>query len=80
MKVRLIQMIDGQMVKSEFESEGMVAAIELRGFRQRGFNNRAGQMREELRGWATFERLAGPMWDGDAIRYEDAASNAALST
>ncbi len=37
-------------------------------------------LRAELQGQPVFRGLLGPMWDGDAIRYEDQASNDFLST
>jgi hypothetical protein len=52
------------------------AAVE--GFRCRGFNSNASQ-RQELQGAPKFTGLIGPMWDGDAIRYECSATYAELS-
>jgi hypothetical protein len=49
-----------------------------RGFQCRGFNSNASQ-RLELQGAPKFTGLLGPMWDGDAIRYECSATYAELS-
>lgn len=52
------------------------AAVE--GFHCRGFNSNPAQ-RLELQGAPKFTGLTGPMWDGDAIRYECSALYAELS-
>lgn len=52
------------------------AAVE--GFQCRGFNANPSQ-RLELQGAPKFNGLTGPMWDGDAIRYESSAVYAELS-
>lgn len=43
------------------------------GYAFRGFNANSAQ-REELQGQPKFTGLLGPMWDQDAIRYEDQAA------
>lgn len=68
--------------KSTEKKEGDVATLiedmKALGFAHTGFNHNP-QQREELQGQPKFEDLAGPMWDGDAIRYEDWASYEILS-
>ncbi len=78
MNYKLIQTVEGRMIASEFTEENFLAAMEVRGFQVEGFNDNHRQ-REELIGQPKFKGLAGPMWDGDKIRYEDWASNDALS-
>ena len=75
---RLIQMVDDQMVKTEFTEENILPAMEMRGFVLRGINRNPKQ-REELQGTPVFVGVCGPMWDGDAVRYEDNASYERLS-
>jgi len=66
MKARLIQLIDGQFIRTDFDEKAdLVAAMELRGFTFAGFNHNPRQ-RAELQGAPRFRELAGPMWDGDA--------------
>lgn len=72
MKYRLIQEVDGQMIRSEFQGDNVFPAMEVRGFAHTGFNNNAKQ-RAELQGAPKFAGVLGPMWDGDAIRYETKA-------
>lgn len=70
-KVRLIQTVDGVSIRSEFGPEvDLVAAMEVRGYAFLKLNRNPNQ-RAELQGVPKFEGLNGPMWDGDAIRYED---------
>lgn len=76
---RLVQMIDGQMIVSTFGPEvDVIAAMEIRGYPFARLNANPRQ-RAELQGAPVFANLAGPMWDGDALRYEDSAANDALS-
>lgn len=79
MKYRLIQYVDGSWLKSEFDDENLIPAMEIRGFDLAGVNNNP-RHRAELQGAPRFAKLVGPMWDGDAIRYEDPAANDVLST
>jgi hypothetical protein len=76
--VRLIQMVEGHMIRSEFQPENVLPAMAIRGFEPVRPFSRPG-VRAELQGAPVFEGLCGPMWDGDAIRYEDRASNDAIS-
>ena len=76
MKYRVIQMVEGRMMS--WETLDILAAMEVRDVKQTGFCRRRG-LREELQGQPEFAGFCGPMWDGDAIRYEDVASYARLS-
>lgn len=78
MKYKLVQEIDGKMIASEFVGDNIYAAMEIRGFEFDGFNEGCGQ-RAELKGQPKFKGVAGPMWDGDGIRYEDWKSYERLS-
>lgn len=78
MKYKLIQMIDGMMVASEFDEANVIAAMDARGFKVVGWNQNPHQ-RVELQARPIFEGVVGPMFDGGFIRYEDGASNNALS-
>jgi hypothetical protein len=76
---RLIQSVDGELVRVDFGPEtDVVAAMEARGYTFTGLNANPRQ-RLELQGAPKFRELCGPMWDGDALRYEDTAAYAALS-
>lgn len=78
MKVRLIQTVEGRMIKTEFDALYILDNMEIRGYHFSRLNNNPRQ-RAELQGQPVFSGLVGPMWDGDAIRYEDRASNDSLS-
>lgn len=78
MKARLIQFIDGKWLTAEFEASQARAEIERRGFTFTGLNTNPRQ-RVELQGQPKFKGLLGPMWDGDAVRYEDQGAYDALS-
>lgn len=76
---RLVQMVDGAFTTSTFGPESdLIAAMEVRGFTFAGVNNNPRQ-RAELQGAPKFAGVCGPMWDGDALRYEDQSSYNALS-
>ena len=77
---RLVRTVkDAGMVREDFgPAVDLIAAMEVRGYGFAGLNSNPRQ-RAELQGQPKFYGLCGPMWDGDAIRYEDAAANAALS-
>ena len=79
MKYRIIQNVEGQFFKTEVEGDNIFLAAEVRGFAFVKLNNNKRQ-RAELQGQPIFAGLCGPMWDGDAIRYEDQISNDILST
>lgn len=78
MKFRLVQCIEGQFVVSEFDENNVLAAMDVRGFVLAGVNENR-HHRAELQGAPIFSDVCGPMWDGDAIRYEDRAAYARLS-
>ncbi len=78
MKYRVIQMIGGNITKREYSRDALMKSMEVRQCRYLGDNDNPRQ-REELQGHPRFERFSGPMWDGDAVRYEDTKSYAALS-
>ncbi len=75
---RLIQLIEGHWIRSEFTDENVLPAMEVRGFVFSGVNQNKGN-REELQGAPRFSGVLGPMWDGDAIRYESREAYARLS-
>lgn len=78
-KARLIQTVDGMTLRNDFGPEvDLVLAMEVRGYKFRGYNSNPRQ-RAELQGAPKFVGLNGPMWDGDAIRYEDPATTKAVS-
>ena len=66
---RLIQMVDGLALVSNFTAENIIIAMEVRGYEFIGFNTNARQ-RAELQGAPKFRGVNGPMWDGDKLRYE----------
>jgi len=68
-KYRLIQMMDGQMVRSEFTGANVYDAMEARGYKFLELNT-CRSNRVELQLQPIFSGLCGPMWDEDAIRYE----------
>ena len=77
---RLVRMVDDQMIREDFGPQAdLIAAMEIRGFVFTS-SNFSGRQRAELQGQPRFAGLLGPMWDGDAIRYECAESNAMLSS
>ena len=77
MKYRIIQMVDGTMVKTE--PTDIFAWAEAAGVEIVKLNANPRQ-RAELQGEPILATFCGPMWDGDAIRYEDQESNDRLST
>lgn len=56
----------------------IIAFMEGRGHKVTGYNN-SPIGRAELKGQPEFAAFAGPMWDGDAVRYEDWATYNLLS-
>lgn len=78
MKYRLVQCVEGRFITSEFDDTNVIPAIEARGysFSRQNFNHRT---RAELQGAPVFSGLAGPMWDGNAVRYEDTEATIRLS-
>jgi hypothetical protein len=77
MKYRIVQNIEGAFLTTEVED--IFAAAEVRGFSFVKLADRK-SLRPELQGQPIFAELCGPMWDGDAVRYEDQRSYDILST
>lgn len=81
MKYRIIYMVEDNFTVIEFDAdtpeEAITAAAE-NGFDFRSFNTNRAQ-REQLIGQPKFHGLLGPMWDGDALRYEDQATYREIS-
>lgn len=75
MKYRIVTTKHGVM---ELTEEQLFPALEVRGYHFTKFNESKFQ-REEIRNAPKFSGLLGPMWDGDAVRYEDAETYKALS-
>jgi hypothetical protein len=71
MKVILVRKIDKEMLRDEFETDDLIAAMEARGFKHAGFEPAHPQVRQVLHGKPKFDGLAGPMWNGDGLRYEN---------
>ncbi len=70
-KVRLVRYLpEIGWLQEESKIENVEAFMGVRGFHPRGYNNNPRQ-RKELQGMPVFSSVAGPMWDGDAIRYEN---------
>lgn len=79
MKYRIVQRIEGMWVKSEVEPKNLHAWASVRGYTVSHINKNPRQ-RAELQEQPVFSGLVGPMWDGDAIRYEDQTAHDILST
>jgi len=78
MKYRLVQTVENQLVVSEFDSDNVLSAMQIRGFEYIRLNYNS-RHRAELQEQPIFTGVLGPMWDGDAIRYEDSATYRTLS-
>ena len=78
MKYRLVQTIENRLIVSEFDSDNILPAFEVRGLVLRGTNDNQ-RHRKELQGQPIFTGVLGPMWDGDAVRYEDQQTYNTLS-
>lgn len=63
----------------ECEINNVISRAKELGFDHMGYNDNNRQ-RLELQNQPTFDGLMGPMWDGDAIRYESCAVYRKLST
>jgi hypothetical protein len=79
MKARIIQLVEGQWFTHEVEADNLIPFMAVRGHEFTGFNNNRPRQREELQGQPMFKGMYGPMWDGDAIRYESPEAYAKLS-
>jgi hypothetical protein len=78
MKARIIQTVDGEYIATTVDADNLIAAMEVRGFAFLRLNDNDRQ-RVELRGQPKFKGINGPMWDGDAIRYECPETYSSLS-
>jgi hypothetical protein len=78
MKARIIIKTEGQYIRYDIEADTLIPFMEIRGYKFSRYNDSSRQ-REELRGQPAFMGIAGPMWDGDAIRYECAETNRDMS-
>ena len=81
MNYRIITTVEPEFFVAEFGSDTVESFIEQmtgEGYEVSGFNNNPAQ-RQELQGAPKFKGLCGPMWDGDAIRYECNTTYAELS-
>lgn len=77
-KYRVVRQLNGRMFVEEFTNDNVIPALELRGFEMTGSYENP-RTREEMQGAPKFAGLLGPMYDGDAIRYESAEVYRALS-
>jgi len=68
MPYRIVYSIEGRMTSDT--TTDIFAWMEARGRKHTGDETSASR-RQELQGQPKFDGFAGPMWDGDAIRYED---------
>lgn len=75
LKFRIVQKNVGVV---EGDIADLMTEAQMRGYTPSGFNNNP-QQRKELQGHPRFAELLGPMWDGDAIRYECQATYDLLS-
>jgi len=79
MKIRIVRLIDCVgWVKDETTLENLEAFMSTRGYKLTGFHKNK-HTREQLQNMPIFSGLAGPFWDGDAVRYEDKEAYRALS-
>lgn len=79
MLARVIIKTENGYLSHEVLSVSLIAFMAARGFTFRGLTDNQRQ-REELRGHPKFSGINGPMWDGDAIRYECPESYQDLSS
>jgi hypothetical protein len=75
MKYRIVQTIENRMIATEVED--IFAWLEVQDKMWTYNANR--NHRPELIGQPVFDGFLGPMWDGDAIRYEDPETYRRLS-
>lgn len=76
---RLVRVVDDRMVRIDFSTDAdLRQAMEDLGYHCTGLETNP-RLRFELIGHPKFSDLCGPMWDGDAIRYEDAETNRRMS-
>jgi hypothetical protein len=77
-KYRIIENVGGQFVKTEL-TDVILAWAAARNITVLHTNHNP-RHRAELQGQPILPGFLGPMWDGDAIRYEDQHSYEFLST
>ena len=81
MNYRIITKVEAGFFVDEFAAETVESFIKQMtgaGYEVSGINNNPAQ-REELQGVPKFKDVCGPMWDGDALRYECSATYAEFS-
>ncbi|AMK20715.1 MULTISPECIES: hypothetical protein [Sphingomonadales] len=81
MKIRIYRQTEQGLDRIEIEGgtvEIIVNRAAVEGFQCTDYNSNPRQ-RFELQGAPKFAGVSGPMWDGDAIRYECSATYAELS-
>lgn len=79
MTFKIIQYVeDLGFITSMVDEENLGAWCDVRGMAVIGVNANK-RHRAELQGAPIIDKLCGPMWDGDVIRYEDSAANEILS-
>ncbi len=72
MQVRLVRDFEGQFIVLNLNKNGdadIVSIMAIYGY-EHTHNLDNPRVRAELQGQPVFSGLIGPMWDGDAIRYE----------
>ena len=79
MNIRLVRTIEDRLVAQEFDEKFILNHMAQLGYEYAGRTKIGGHLRTELEDQPRFTGLCGPMWDGDAIRYEDQATNEYLS-
>lgn len=77
MKYRIVELTTAGWTTQE--TENVTALMTTRGVELMGYNHNPRQ-RSELQDQPQFKGFLGPMWDGDAIRYENSAAYDSLST
>src|SRR3546814_14684308 len=80
MKIRIYRQTEQDFDRIEIEGatfETIVSRAAVEGLQCSGYDSNPSQ-RPELQGAPKFKGVCGPMWDGDAIRYECSATYAEL--
>src|SRR3546814_14696362 len=78
MKIRIYRQTEQDFDRIEIEGatfETIVSRAAVEGLQCSGYDSNPSQ-RPELQGAPKFKGVCGPMWDGDAIRYECSATYA----
>lgn len=76
-KYRVVQLIEG-LGWDKSETSDVESWMQVRGHKLTGYHT-SPQTRTELQNQPEFKGFAGPMWDGDAVRYENWAAYERLS-